>query len=465
VAAEKKIAEQARLLELIFQHSLDNIAILDRDYNFVRVSDSYARGCQMDAADLIGNNHFDVFPSSLEQELVPFRDAKRTYRRAARPFVFPDHPEWGTTYWDLAMVPIFDAAGQIELHLFTLKDVTDRKRAEERLRLALDASGLAMWELDLETMTAVYGPEHAEMLGLTAEELAAEDGGAFAKGIHPADRERASADLRACLAGETARYQTELRLQTKSGAWKWILVNGKIVERAEDGRPVRMIGTHEDIDDRKDAELQIALSLREKETLLREIHHRVKNNLQIISSLLHFQSKKLHAAEDVSTFEELRQRIFAMTLVHERLYRSRDVARVDFGGYVRALAAELARSFERQRGARVNVATDDLHLPIETAVPCALLVCELMTNALRYAFPDPREGTVTVSVRATDGRVVLSVDDDGVGFPDNFDPGTKRSFGWKLVRTLVLQLDGTVEATTDRGAHVLISFPAEGPQK
>jgi hypothetical protein len=467
LAAEKKIAEQSRLLELIFQYSLDNIVILDKDYNIIRVSDSYARSCQVDAADLIGRNHFEVFPSHFEHELAPYRQAKRTYRRTERPFVFLDHPERGTTYWDIAVVPILDAAHQIEFHLFTLKDVSDRKRAEERtakseerLRLALDASGQATWELDLETMTVRYSPEHAQMLGFNAEELSGQDRDAFQESIHPADRERVFAAFRASLAGETAKYQAEFRLRTKSGTWKWIFANGKVVERAADGRPLRMIGTHTDIDDRKDAELQIASSLREKETLLREIHHRVKNNLQVIAGLLYFQTKKLRAPEDVAAFAELRQRIFAMALVHERLYQSRDVARIDFGDYVRDLVAELGGSFEPRKGIRIEVTTDEVRLPIELALPSGMIVCELVTNVFKYAFPGMREGAATVSVRMVGARVVLTVDDDGVGFPEGFGPGAGGSFGWELVRMLVLQLDGTVEARTDQGAHVRVSFPA-----
>lgn len=334
------LAGPSRLLELIFQHSLDNIVILDRDYNFIRVSESYARGCHMTAAEMVGRNHFDVFPSSLEQELAPFRQAKQIYRKVERPFVFPEHPEWGTTYWDLAMVPILDAAGEIEFHLFTLKDVTDRKRAEERT----------------------------------------------------------------------------------------------------------------------------ASSLREKETLLREIHHRVKNNLQVISSLLYFQGKKLHTPEVAAVFADLRQRILVMTLVHERLYSARDVARVDFGDYVTALVADLGRFFESRPGIRIDVETDDVRLPIELALPSGMIVCELVTNVLKYAFPDRSEGNATVSVRRRGAQVVIAVDDDGVGFPDGFEQGAGSSFGWELIHTLTLQLDGTVEAWTDRGAHVRVSFraPAEG---
>ncbi len=130
---EQQLAEQARLLQLIFRHSLDGIVLLDKDFNFIRVSEAYARSCQRDAASFPGQNHFALYPSDLEQEIAPFRREKKVYSRSARPFVFPDHPEWGTTYWDLGLVPILDTRGEIEMFLLTLKDVTARVRAEEQL--------------------------------------------------------------------------------------------------------------------------------------------------------------------------------------------------------------------------------------------------------------------------------------------------------------------------------------------
>ena len=130
--AERHVREQARLLDLIFRHSLDSIVLLDKDYNFIRVSDSYAKATGREASAFPGRNHFELYPSELQQELEPYRREKKVYSRAARPFVFPDHPEWGTTYWDLGLVPILKGSGEVEFFLFTLKDVTGQVRAESK---------------------------------------------------------------------------------------------------------------------------------------------------------------------------------------------------------------------------------------------------------------------------------------------------------------------------------------------
>ncbi len=130
--AEEDIARQAKLLDLIFKYSLDSIVLLDKDYNFIWVSETYAKSCQRDSSEFAGHNHFEFYPSNLKEEFDAVKKGKSIYRKYARPFIFPDHPEWGTTYWDLGLAPILDDDGEIEMFLFTLKDVTDRRLAEQK---------------------------------------------------------------------------------------------------------------------------------------------------------------------------------------------------------------------------------------------------------------------------------------------------------------------------------------------
>ena len=131
-----KLKEQARLLDLIFTHSLDSIVLLDKDYNFIQVSETYARSCQKDISYFPGKNHFDLYPSDFKDELDEYKQNKQTYYRHARPFIFPDHPEWGTTYWNLGLVPILDKNDEIELFIFTLKNITEKHKTEQELIVA-----------------------------------------------------------------------------------------------------------------------------------------------------------------------------------------------------------------------------------------------------------------------------------------------------------------------------------------
>ncbi|MBI5767274.1 MAG: HAMP domain-containing protein [Verrucomicrobia bacterium] len=210
----------------------------------------------------------------------------------------------------------------------------------------------------------------------------------------------------------------------------------------------------------REEEIRLGRSLREKETLLREIHHRVKNNLQVISGLLHFQGKKLHDPAAIQVFGEARHRLKSMILVHEKLYRSRDLAEVDFADYVRALVADLASARDaRGRTIPFAVSTVPLRLPIETALPAGMILAELVTNVIKYAFPGERVGTGAVRLATAGDRVHLAVEDDGAGFPAGFDPRATGSFGWKLIANLVMQLDGEFALGTGPRACVTISFP------
>ncbi len=195
------------------------------------------------------------------------------------------------------------------------------------------------------------------------------------------------------------------------------------------------------------AEEQIRASLREKEVLLKEIHHRVKNNLQIISSLLSLQSNTVADSQALEILRESQNRVKSMALVHEKLYRSPDLARIDFAEYVRSLTAQLFRTYAPGSGVvELQTQIEGLWLDVDTAVPCGLIINELVSNALKYAFPDGRSGKIRVAVDRGDAdRLALRVVDNGVGFPANVDYRNTTSLGLQLVNTLADQIGGTVE--------------------
>jgi len=216
----------------------------------------------------------------------------------------------------------------------------------------------------------------------------------------------------------------------------------------------------QEIADRMRAEKQIEASLKEKEVLLREIHHRVKNNLQVISSLLHLQSRGIQDKETLEIFRDSQNRVRSMALIHEKLYRSHDLARVDFAGYIRRLTSALIRSY-RAHSAPVNLRVDasDICLPIDSAVPCGLIINELVSNSLKHAFVDGREGEIRVTLRSSaDHQVTLVVSDNGVGFPEEVDFQNTKSLGLQLINTLTQQLAGTVELHRNGGTEFQIMF-------
>jgi two-component sensor histidine kinase/CheY-like chemotaxis protein len=215
-----------------------------------------------------------------------------------------------------------------------------------------------------------------------------------------------------------------------------------------------------EIVERERAEQKVLASLREKEILLKEIHHRVKNNLQIISSLLELQCGYIHDDQALRFFWESQDRIKTMALVHERLYSSTDLASINVCEYLESLASHLLHSYAVDPG-RVALVFDvgEFCLGIEEAIPCGLIVNELVSNSLKHAFPGGRSGKISVSCRtAADDLVVLRVSDDGVGIPADLDIMHTETLGLQIVNLLARQLHGTIEFVNDAGASFTISF-------
>ncbi|MBI5822953.1 MAG: HAMP domain-containing protein [Chloroflexi bacterium] len=199
---------------------------------------------------------------------------------------------------------------------------------------------------------------------------------------------------------------------------------------------------------------------REKEILLKEIHHRVKNNLQIISSLLNLQTDQVKDTGTLRALRDSQARVRSMALIHEKLYQSKDLAKIEFGEYVQSLAKDLFRSYQRALGnIKLNIQVDEIALDLDYAVPCGLILNELMTNTLKYAFPNGRDGSIQVELHAGPGQTLsLRVTDDGVGIPADLDIFNNKSLGLQLVNSLVKQVDGKLVIENSKGTSFLVSF-------
>jgi two-component sensor histidine kinase len=218
-----------------------------------------------------------------------------------------------------------------------------------------------------------------------------------------------------------------------------------------------------DITDRKQVEEGIRASLREKEILLRELHHRVKNNMQVISGLLDLQARSNGNPELIEMLNKSQSRIRSMALVHEKLYASKDLARIDMVGYVRALSQELFQAYKINPGKiDLIVQTDgDVYVDINKAIPCGLILNELISNALKHAFPGDGPGELRIIIHETKNKEIeIVVRDNGLGLPDDVDIHQPRSMGLHLVNGLVKkQLDGQIEIRRDNGTEFRIKFP------
>ncbi len=215
-----------------------------------------------------------------------------------------------------------------------------------------------------------------------------------------------------------------------------------------------------DISERKKAEEKIRASLTEKEVLLKEIHHRVKNNLQVISSLLYLQSKNTKDLEALNQLQESRHRVRSMALIHEKLYRSKDLVKIDFNDYLKNLLSSLFNSYKSNK-AKINlkIDVDNIFLNIHTAIPCGLIVNEIVSNSLKHAFPNGNEGNIMISLKRKSSEMIeLTAADDGIGLPDDIDVEKFNSLGMKLIHMFTEQLSGELRINGNQGAQYCIAF-------
>lgn len=214
------------------------------------------------------------------------------------------------------------------------------------------------------------------------------------------------------------------------------------------------------IDARVKAEAKVKDSLKEKETLLKEIHHRVKNNLQVIISLLNLQSRTIKDKETLKVFRDSQDRIRSMAMIHEKLYKSKNLSKVNFSEYIRELTFYLFKTYEvsiEKVKLRIDVGVNNMLL-IDKAIPCGLIINEIVTNSIKYAFPNNKEGEIHITMRIIDKLVELIIWDNGVGIPDNISVEEPETLGLELVNMLVKQIDADMEYNLNQGVYFKIEF-------
>jgi len=345
----------------------------------------------------------------------------------------------------------------------------ERRKAEARYRSLIEQLPVvtAMAALDEDLHELYVSPQVEGLLGFTQEEWLS-DPVLWYHQIHPEDRDLLHEEFaRGCAIGGT--FKAEFRALNRNGSAVWIHGEARVA-RDENGRPLFIQGVAYDISETKRAEEamrasaeQLRASLREKDSLLKEIHHRVKNNLQVISSLLRLQAAGVGDGSALEMFHESQNRIRSMALIHEKLYQSPDLSRVEFASYARELLSLLLRSYAARPRIELDTRVENSALSIELAVPLGLILNELISNCLKHAFPDGRAGRITVELRPLNpASLELTVADDGVGFPAEIDFHKADTLGMQLVRTLTEQIGGRLELRRRRGTEFAISFPDRG---
>lgn len=227
----------------------------------------------------------------------------------------------------------------------------------------------------------------------------------------------------------------------------------------DDGHVKKMVVVDTDFTTNKNMQSQIEASLKEKDVLLKEIHHRVKNNLQIIISLLNLQSGYIKDEYTLKAVQDGQNRVRSMALVHEKFYQAEELTQIDFGEYVSKLCQYLYQSYgDKTDRVNLKVSGDHLGLDMDTAMPCGLLVNEIVSNSYKYAFPGKRTGTIEIKLNHSNKKATILMTDDGIGLPENFNLESSESLGMQLIQALTSQLDGELKVSHEKGTTFEVTF-------
>lgn len=468
-ATAVQLRDSEAFLNRVFESSPTSMWIADAQGTLLRANQALCRLLHVRAEELVGKYNVLADPLVEAQGFLPrvravFAEGQSTrfiirYDTAAVPNL--DLREKTSVILDVSLVPILDPQGRVIHAIIEHIDITEQQRAAEALReserrfaaffrTSPVSAGISRVEdgafLDVnEAFLNMFGYTRDEVLGHSATELA----------LWPVPEQRECLMKR--LAEEGRVHQWEADFRRKSGETGRAVVSAEFVELS--GQQY-MFGMISDISERKRMELAIRTSLEEKTALLREIHHRVKNNLQVVASLLSLKAAQIKEPEIQAVLRDLHNRVHSMGLLHETLYRSGNLAHIHLPGYVRNVCDHLSRAVgPRSDRVRLEYRIGDLFLGLDQAVPCGLIINELVTNALKYAFVDGRAGLIRVGFEQLDpGQMVLSVVDNGIGLPPGPLSAHRESLGLRLVDMLVQQLQGTLRLTRRSGTSFEIAF-------
>lgn len=438
------------------------------------VNEAYCRYFNQSRTQLIGSS---FMPLIFEDDQQRLKECLATIS-VQQPWITVEHrvilPSGEIHWMQWVNRAIFDANSAIIEYQAVGSDITERKRAEKALRESEEKYRLLVENANEAIVVVQDGRLKfanrmaVELTGYSEQELTSRP---FPEFIHPDDRGIVVERHLRRLKGNGAQPRYTFRSLTRDGSVKWVEISAVLIDW--EGKPATL-NFLSNITERKRAEEQFQASLAEKELLLEEIHHRVKNNLQIISSLLNLQAGFIQDPRTLELFRECQNRIQSMALIHEGLYQPDNLALINVGNYMRHLIADVYQSYgvtSADIGLSVEV-DSGIKLSMESAIPCGLIVNELISNALKHAFPPAigapggmetnitGRGEIRVSLKS-DGKdhLLLEVADTGVGLSPDFDPGQLKSLGLRLVKMLAAQLQGVVVFDRSGGTTCRIRFP------
>jgi PAS domain S-box-containing protein len=472
--AENALRESESKFRSIVEQSYNGITLSDENGRIIEWNNAQERITGLKRDEVIGQYLWDMsFNMAPERLRTP--SAYEHLKSATFNILKTGKLSWPNQVMEREIIRPDGTYRFIETLVFTIKtdegfmacsiatDITERKKAEkalkaseESLRRTFDQSpiGAAIVSLDYQFLRVnnelcrITGYSEEELLSLTFEDITFHE-----------DLEHDIEQAELLKSGEIDQYQMDKRYIRKDGEVVWVRISVRMVKDVS-GNPLYFLPMIEDINERKRMEDEIKASLKEKETLLREIHHRVKNNMQIINSLLSLQEGYIKDKESIELFRDTQNRVRSMAMVHEKLYQSKNLARINFAEYIYSLISEILSSYKVNPDIiKIKKDVENLFFGIDAAIPLALITNELIINSLKHAFPNGRKGEISISIQSYNGKIILVISDNGAGIPLNIDFKNTDTLGLQLVNNLTEQLDGEIELERNNGTTFRITFP------
>jgi PAS domain S-box-containing protein len=469
VQAEEIIRKSEERYRLLADNVTDIIWILDLDFRYKYITPSVTRLRGYEPDELVGSSLMDLLsPESREMVLEEYA---RELQAEKNPNADPNRSvtleleqgcKDGSTIWTEVKVKFLrDSQGIAQGLVGVTRDISDKKQAEEALRESEERFRTSFMTTP-DSISIHKGPDgvfvdvneaFCVITGYSKEDVVGREANEVHIWDDPDDRKRFVERL--TKDGKVQNFEAKFRM--KNGNVRFGLLSATAIMLQGE---MHHISITRDITDMKAAEERIKSSLKEKEILLKEVHHRVKNNLQVISGLLNLQAHHITDPGAREVYKESQNRVITMGLIHEELYQSKDLAQVDFAAYIQNLSSNLFASYGKEHS-NVDLVLDAEHIEmiVDTAIPCGLIVNELISNSLKHAFPMEKEGEVRVDFHSLGNGVYrLSVADSGVGLPEGFDFRRSKSLGLQLVTVMTELLGGTIELNRDGGTTFIITF-------